>query len=202
MALFRKLRNGGDAAVAVAEDLDTQIARAHDVRQTLEALVTLAQTHVAQIPEVNASMEESERRAVHLGGRLEALAARVDDFENIRRQTETIEARVVALEGRVEQALARETEADEHRSSIEQLAALARSAGANVEELKKEGAAFLELEERLPRLRNEFQPLFDQQATLKNDLDGLRAGIMTLSQDAETGRDAALKARAHATKVT
>ena len=87
MALFRKLMNSGDAqAVAVAEDLDTQIARAQDVRQTLEALVTLAQAHIAQIPQVNASMEEGERRAADLGQRLEILAARVDDFENVRRQ--------------------------------------------------------------------------------------------------------------------
>lgn len=202
MALFRKLMSGNDAQVAVAEDLETQIGRAQDVRQVLEALVAAAQTHLVRIPEVNASMEESERRAVHLTERLETLAGRVDDLDTVRRQMQTAEARVVALEERVQQALARDAEVDEHRASIEQLASLARSAGANVEELKKEGAAFLELEERLPRLRREVQPLFDQQAALKNDLDGLRAGIMALSQDAETGRDAALKARAHATKVT
>ena len=203
MALFRKLMSGSDAQpVAVAEDLDTQIARAQDVRQALEALIAAAQSHVVHMPEVNASLEEGERRAVHLGGRLEVLAARVDDFENVRRQAQTVESRVVALEERVQEALAREAQVDEHRSAIEALASLARSAGANVEELKKEGAAFLQLEERLPRLWKEFQPLFEQQATLKNDLDALRGGILTLSQDAETGRDAALKARAHAIKVT
>ena len=54
MALFRKLMNGGDTQqVAVAEDLDTQIARAQDVRHALEALVTLAQVHLDQIPPVN-----------------------------------------------------------------------------------------------------------------------------------------------------
>jgi chromosome segregation ATPase len=202
MALFRRLMNGADAHVAVAEDLDTQIARAHDVRQTLEALVTLAQANVAQIPEVNASMEDGARRAAELNQRLEALAARVDDLENIRRQAQTVEARVVALEERVQQALARESQVDEHRSAIDQLVSLARTAGANVEELKKESVAFIEIETRLPRLRNEFQPLFDQQAALKNDLDALRTGIVTLTQDAETGRESALKARAHAVKAT
>ena len=203
MALFRKLMNSGDAqAVAVAEDLDAQIARAHDVRQTLEALVTLAQAHVAQIPQVNASMEEGERRAAELGQRLEILASRVDDFENTHRQTQTVETRVIALEERVQQALARETEVDEHRSAIEQLVSLGKSAGASLEGLKQESAAFMDLEERLPRLRKEFQPLFDQQAALKNDLDSLRTGIVSLTQDAETGRESALKARAHATKAT
>ncbi len=203
MALFRKLMNGGDAQqAAVAEDLDAQIARAHDARQTLEALVTLAQAHVAQIPQVNASMEEGERRAADLGQRLEILASRVDDLENTRRQTQTVEARVIALEERVQQALARETQVDEHRSAIEQLVSLGRSAGASLDGLKQESAAFMELEERLPRLRKEFQPLFDQQAALKNDLDALRTGIVTLTQDAEAGRESALKARAHATKAT
>ncbi len=202
MALFRRLMNGADAQVAVAEDLDTQIARAHDVRQTLEALVTLAQAHIAQIPQVNASMEDGERRAGDLGQRLETLAARVDDVENIRRQAQAVDARVVALEERVQQALARETHLDEHRAAIEQLVSVGRDTIAQLEKLKQENAEITHLEERLPLLRKEFQPLFEQQAALQNDLGQLRAGIMTLSQDAETGRDAALKARAHATKVT
>ncbi len=201
MALFRKLMNGGEA-VAVGEDLDMQITRAHDVRQTLEALVALAQAHLAKIPEVNVSMEEGERRAVELVQRLDALAGRVSDFDRIRRQTETFETRVVALEERVEQALARERQLDEHRSAIEEMASLARNAGETLERLKQESAAFIELEGRLPGLREEFQPLFDQQAVLKNDLDALRTGLVTLTQDAETGRESALKARAHATKVT
>jgi len=201
MALFRKLMNGGEA-VAVAEDLDTRIARAHDVRQALEALVTLAQGHLAKIPEVNGSMEEGERRAADLVQRLDTLASRVNDFETIRRQTQTFETRVVALEERVEQALARERQIDEHRSAIEQMVSLASNAGDTLERLKQESAAFIELEGRLPGLRKEFQPLFDQQAALKNDLDALRTGLVTLTQEAETGRESALKARAHAVKAT
>jgi DNA repair exonuclease SbcCD ATPase subunit len=201
MALFRKLMNGGEA-VAVAEDLDTQIARAHDVRQTLEALVALAQAHLTRIPEVNASMEEGERRAVDLVQRLDTLASRVSDFEHIRRQTETFDTRVVALEERVEQALARERQLDEHRSAIEEMVSLAKNAGDTLERLKHESAAFIELEGRLPGLRTEFQPLVDQQAALKNDLDALRTGLVTLTQDAEAGRESALKARAHAVKAT
>jgi chromosome segregation protein len=201
MALFRKFMNGGDA-VAVAEDLDTQIARAHDVRQTLEALVALAQGHLAQIPAVNASMEEGERRAADLVQRLDTLAGRVNDFDKIRRQTETFETRVVTLEERVEQALARERQLDEHRSAIEEMVSLARNAGETLERLNQESAAFIQLEGRLPGLRKEFQPLFDQQATLKSDLDALRTGLVTLTQDAEAGRESALKARAHAVKAT
>jgi chromosome segregation ATPase len=207
MALFRKLLNGSDGQqVAVAEDLDTQIARVQDERRALEALVTTAQAKVAQILEVNASMEANQRRAVDIGQRLDIIAARVDDLEAIRRQAQAVEARVLALEGsvqqaekRVQQALARE---DEHRSAVEQLASAGRSAVAQLEGWKQESATFLKLEERLPRFRKELQPLLDQQAALKNDLDLLRSGIVTLAQDAETGRDAALKARTHATKAT
>jgi chromosome segregation ATPase len=203
MALFRKLMNGNDAQqVAVAEDLDTQIGRAQDVRLALEALVTIAQAHIDQMPRVTASLEATDRRAAGIGERLESLAARMDDFEAVRRQAQAAESRVVALEERVEQALARETQADEHRAAIEQLISLGNAAFANLQTLKKEGAAFMQLEERLPRLRKEFQPLVDQHASLKNDLDQLRTGIATLAQDAETGREAALKARGHATKAT
>ena len=203
MALFRRLMNGSDAQqVAVAEDLDTQIARAQDVRLALEALVTIAQAHIDQMPGVNASLQETDRRAADIGERLDSLAARVDDVENVRRQAQAAESRVVAMEERVQQALARETHVEEHRAAIEQLVSLGKAAFANLEGLKQEGAAFMQLEERLPRLRKEFQPLLDQQAALKNDLDQLRTGIVTLAQDAETGREAALKARGHATKAT
>ena len=203
MALFRKLMNGSDAQqVAIAEDLDTQIGRAQDVRLALEALVTIAQAHIDQMPRVNASLEETDRRAAGIGERLESLAARVDGLEDVRRQTQAAESRVVALEDRVQQALARETEVEEYRAAIEQLISLGKAAFANLEGLKKEGATFMQLEERLPGLRKEFQPLIDQQTALKNDLDQLRTGIATLAQDAETGREAALKARGHATKAT
>ena len=203
MALFRKLMNSGDAQqVAVAEDLDTQIARAHDVRLALEALVTIAQTHIDQMPRLNASLQETDRRAAGIGEQLESLAARADDVEGVRRKMQAAESRVVALEERVEHALGRETQVEEHRAAIEQLVSLGKVAFANLEALKQEGAAFIQLEERLPRLRKEFQPLVDQQAALKNDLDQLRTGIATLAQDADTGREAALKARGHATKAT
>src|SRR5262245_66135214 len=120
MALFRKLMNGSDAQqVAVAEDLDTQIGRAQDVRLALEALVTIAQAHIDQMPRVNASLEETDRRAAGIGERLESLAARVDGLEDVRRQTQAAESRVVALEDRVQQALARETEGEEHRAGVE-----------------------------------------------------------------------------------
>src|SRR5262249_15451289 len=72
MALFRKLMNGGDTQqVAVAEDLDTQIGRAQDERRELEALITIAQAHVAQIPQVNATMEATEHRAADISQRLD-----------------------------------------------------------------------------------------------------------------------------------
>ena len=210
MDLFRKLMTGGDGQQAViAVDLDAQIARAQKEKQALEALVTSAQAHLAQIPRVNASLEETERRAAAIAQQLESLAARADELENVRRQAEAVEMRVLALEvgvmkseERVQQALARETHVDEHRSAVEQLVSTAQGAIARLEGLKQESAAFMQLEERLPRLRKEFHPLLDQQAALKNDLDQLRTGIATLAQDAETGREAALKARAHATKAT
>ena len=125
MALFRKLMNGNDAQqVAVAEDLDTQIGRAQDVRLALEALVTIAQAHIEQMPRMAASIEDTDRRAAGIGQRLESLAMRMDDLENLRRQTHAAESRVSVLEERVQQALARETQVEEHRTAIEQLISL------------------------------------------------------------------------------
>src|SRR5262245_47484540 len=211
MDLFRKLMTGNDGQqqAVIAVDLDAQIARLQKEKQALEALVTSAQTHVGQIPRVNASLEETERRAAAIAQQLESLAARVDGLENVRRQAEAVETRVLALEvsvmkseERVQEALARETHVDEHRMAIEQLVSTAQATIARLEGLKEESAAFMQLEERLPRVKKELKPLLDQQAALKTDLDQLRTGIATLAQDAETGREAALKARAHATKAT
>ena len=210
MALFRKLMNASDEQQsAIAGDLNAQIERAQYERQALEALVASAQAHLAQLPKVNASLEETERRATGIGQQIESLVARVEDLENIQRQTKAAEVRILALEGmaqtaetRFQQALARETQVEEHKSAIEQLVSLGRSTAAQLDGLKQESVALKHLEDRLPRLRKEFQPLLDQQAALKNDIDLLRTGIAGLAQDAETGREAALKARGHATKAT
>ena len=84
MALFRKLMNASDEQQsALAGDLNAQIARAQEERQALEALVASAQAHLAQLPQVNASLEETERRATGIGQQIENLVARVEDLENI-----------------------------------------------------------------------------------------------------------------------
>ena len=184
MALFRKLMNASDEQQsALAGDLNAQIARAQEERQALEALVASAQAHLAQLPQVNASLEETERRATGIGQQIENLVARVEDLENIQRQTKAAEARILALEGmaqtaeaRFQQALARETQIEEHRSAIDQLVSLGRSTASQLDGLKQESVALRQLEERLPRLRKEFQPLLDQQSALKNDIDVLRCG--------------------------
>src|SRR5262245_7698664 len=210
MDLFRKLMNASDEQQsAIAGDLNAQIARAQHERQALEALVTSAQAHLAQLPQVTASLEETERRATGISEQIENLAARIDGLENIQRQTKAAEARILALESvaqtaeaRFQQALARQTQVEEHQAAIEQLVSLGRSTAAQLDGLKQESIALKQLEERFPRLRKEFQPLVDQQVALKNDIEQLRTGIQGLAQDAETGREAALKARGHATKAT
>ena len=85
---------------------------------------------------------------------------------------------------------------------MEQLVSLGRDTLGQIDTLKRESAILAQLDERLPRLRTEIQPLFDHHAALKTDLEGSAPGIATLAQDAETGREASLKARAHATKAT
>ena len=210
MALFRKLMNASDEQQsAIAGDLNAQIERAQHEREALEALIASAQAQLAQIPQVTASFEDTERRATAISQEIDNLSARMDDVENIQRQTKAAEARILALEGlaqtteaRFQQALAREAQVEEHKSAIEQLVSLGRSTAAQLDGLKQESVALRQLEERLPRLRKEFQPLLDQQSALKNDIDVLRTGIAGLAQDAETGREAALKARGHATKAT
>ena len=152
--------------------------------------------------EVNASFDETERRAAGLAQQLDVLAARVDDFTQIVQLAQTLETRVQRAEERVERTLAGETHIQEHRDAVQQLVSLGQGTLAQVEWLKHESAALARLEERLPRLRMEIEPLLNQHAALRTDLDLLRGGIAALAQDAETGRDASLKARAHATKAT
>src|SRR5262245_61019302 len=101
MALFRKkTTNGSDKPVIIglADGLDAQIARADEARRALEAAVKAAQTHIADLPETNKSLVETDRRANDVAHRLESIAARVDDIEKILRRTETAETRVLALE--------------------------------------------------------------------------------------------------------
>ena len=204
MALFRKrTTNGSDKPrTGAADDLDTQIARADEARRALDALVKTAQKHISDLPEANKSLAETDCRANDVAQRLESLATRVDDLEKILKRTQAVEARVLALENRIQQGEERVEKIDDHRSSVEQLVVMGQAAVAQLDGLKQETSVLRQLEDRLPRFRKECQPLFDQQAALKNDLDSLRVGIATLAQDAESGRETALKARAHATKVS
>ncbi len=204
MALFRKkTTNGSDTPTAVvALGLDAQIARAEEAKRALEALVKTAQTHIADLPETNASLSKTDRRANDVAQRLDSLVARVEGLEKTFQQTQSAEARVLALENSVEHAEERFRKIDRQQSSVEKLVALAQTATTQLDGLKQETTVLRQLEERLPRFRKECQPLFDQHAALKNDLDSLRTGITTLAQEAESGRETALKARAHATKVT
>jgi chromosome segregation ATPase len=203
MALFRKSKNTNEALkVAAAEDLDAHIARAHEATRALEALVTTAQERIADLPKITDSLAENHRRADDVADRLDTLAGRVDEVEKIRKKLEAAEARVLALESHLERAEEGTQRIESHRSSVDDLVALGQATLARLEGLKQDTSALRELEERLPRFRKECQPLFDQHTALKNDLDSLRTGIATLGQEAEAGREAALKARAHTTKVT
>ena len=211
MDLLRRLMERGEGVVHVntTEDLERLVTRATQERQALQALVTSAHNHAARFPQVNASCEETEQRAAGLAQQLDALAARVDDFKKIVHQVQTLENRIIALdrsvqkaEERVEGALSRESHIQEHRDAVEKLVSLGQGTLAQIDGLKQESAALARLETQIPVLRAEFEPLFDQSAALRTDLDLLRGGIATLAQDAESGREASLKARAHATKAT
>jgi chromosome segregation ATPase len=211
MDLFRKLIDKGNGHLQVtAEDLERLIKHAHDERQTLQALLASAASHTTEIPQVNASLDEAGRSAAALTQQLEDLAGRVGDLESIHRQVQMLETRVATLDGGVRKAeervqqtsLAREAQIQEHQAAVQQLVSLERGTLAQIDGLKQERAALTQLEERLPRLRTELQPLFDQHVALKTDLDLLRGGVAALAHDAETGREASLKARAHAAKAT
>jgi chromosome segregation ATPase len=209
MDLLRKLMTAGDSQAPVAENLDRLLTHVQDERRTLQALLASFEGHAADMPRVSASLDEAGRRADVLANQIERLASRMEDFDSLRQQVEALQTRVISMEGgvqtaegRVQEALASEARVQEHRESVEQLVSLGRDTLGQIEALKRESAALAQLDERLPHLRAEIQPLFDHHAALKNDLDGLRAGIATLAQDADTGREASLKARTHATKAT
>jgi chromosome segregation ATPase len=208
MDLLRKFMNGGDGHSQAVGNIERLLEQMQQERQALDRLHVSFETHATGIPQVNAKLDDSERRAEALAQRLDALSARVADFEGIRQQSDGLQARVGTLEAsmqeaeeRVEQTLAREAQVQQHRDAMEQLVSLGRSTLGQIDVLKRESASLAQLEARLPGLRTEFQPLFDQHAALKTVLDALRGGIAALAQDAETGRDASLKARTHATKA-
>ena len=150
MALFRRPKDAGQHA-AVADDLDTQIARAHDATRALETLVAAAEIHRAALPDINASLATTARRAADASQQLDGLVARLDDFEQVHRQMQVADAHVRAVESRLEKAEAHARQLDEDRSSVEQLVALAQTALARIDTLKEDRSAFLELEERLAR---------------------------------------------------
>src|SRR5262245_1770955 len=197
------------APIGIATDLDGLLKHVQAERETLQAVVASAATCTTDLPQVRTELDEVQRRAAALTQELDSLATRVASFDAARRDLDTLATRVAALEGGVERAeaqvqqtLAREKEIDERRAALQQLVSVATDTLPQLDALSRERATLLQLEERLPRLRAEFQPLLDQQGAAKVELDQLRTGITSLTRDAETSQAAALKARAHATEAT
>src|SRR4030095_7644337 len=181
MALLRKLMNGGDSQAAITGEIERLLEHMQDERQSLQTLLASFERHAAELPRVNAAVDEGGRRAADLASQIDGLAARMEGFERIRQQVDALQTRVVSLEGgvqmaegRVQQVLAGDARVQEHREAVEQLVSLGRSTLGQIETLKRESAVLAQLDERLPRLRTEIQPLVDHHAALKNDLDGLR----------------------------
>ena len=128
MALLKKLmdRVDGNSQVAIAGNLDRLIREAHSEHQTLQALITRAESRDSQVPRLNDSLDETARRAAALADQLESLAARIQGLEAVHHQVQSVEARIASLEGgvrkaedRIEQALARETHLQEDRKAVE-----------------------------------------------------------------------------------
>src|SRR4029450_1713544 len=178
MDLLRKLMTGGDSQAAVTGEIERLLEHVQDERQTLHTLLVSFERHADELPRVHASLDEAGRRAAGLEIQIDGLAARMEDFERIRQLVDTLQTRVVSLEGgvqmaegRVQQALAGEARVQEHREVVEQLVSLGRSTLGQIETLKQESAVLAQLDERLPRLRTEIQPLVRHEAGVNGRLD-------------------------------
>src|SRR5262245_60411314 len=104
MALLKKLMDkvDGSSQVAIAHTLDRLIREAHSEHETLQALITKAESRSAEVPRLDGALDETTRRAAALADDLEGLAARIQGLETVRHQMHMLEARIASLEGGVQ----------------------------------------------------------------------------------------------------
>jgi len=192
----------GKLAQKQSDELEQLIATAREERSAISAMLTALTTRSAKLTPLSKSLEQVTDRATSVTARLDEIAKRLTALDDHTRQLEELDKRIQALkdsarqaEQTTQKALGPDGELQKHREAVQHLSSQALGTQATLDTLKKERAALEGLRGQLRETEGEVKQSLGQSATLKTELDQIRALATTLTQDYAKIRETSREAR-------
>src|SRR5215472_12019864 len=185
-----KTLTGGKSTPKQADELERLIATAREERSALAEMLNSLQTRSAKLVPMSKSLEQMTEKATAATARLDDIAKRLMSLDERTKELEDIDKRIQVLkdaarqaEETTEKAIGPEGELRKHREAVQQLSSQALQTQATLDTLKKERAALEELRGQLQKAEADVKQSVNHSASLKVELDQIRAIAATLTQD-------------------
>ncbi len=202
---FKNMTTGkGKVVQKQSEELEQLIASAREERSAISAMLTALTTRSAKLTPLSKSLEQVTEKATSVTTQLDEIAKRLAALDDRSKELAEVDARIQALkeaarqaEQTTQKALGPDGELAKHREAVQHLSSQALQTHATLETLKKERTALDELRGQLQKAETEVKQSLGQTASLKSELDQVRALASTLTQDYAKIRDTSREAREH-----
>src|SRR5262245_17040596 len=199
---FKNMSGNGKFVQQQTDDLKSLIATAREERSALSAMLTSLTTRSAKLTPLSKSLEEVTERVTSVTGRLDDIAKRLSALDDHAKQLEELDQRIQALQASATQAeqttqkaFGPDGDLQKHREAVQELSSQALGTQATLETLKTESAALDGLRGQLRDIEAEVKQSLGQSATLKTELEQVRAVATTLTHDYAKVRESSRQAR-------
>ena len=207
-----KKRGAGDegkSAKAQVVELKELIDQAREERAALSTMLTQIEVHGSKLSTLGRTLQEVTDRAGPTAGKMEDLTERMSTLdtrfaglEELAERFETLRSEVGNVEEGVQQLLAPDGGLEKHRHDLEQLSAQALQNVAQLDAMKKEQSALVDVRERLREAQREVEGAANTTAALKGDVDRLSGASGQLTQDQARLKDSLRETFEQATATT
>ena len=198
---FKNFTRGKDAQKQ-SDELEALITAAREERNALSAMLTTVTMRAGKLTPLTKALDHATERAAAISATLDDLARLVTAVDDHTKRLDDVGTRITALEELARQAeqtalkaAGPDGELHKYREAVQQLSSQALQTQATLETLKKERDALEELRGELHTVDGEAKQSLAQSATIRTDLDQIRALAAALGQDYAKTRDTAREAR-------
>ena len=195
-------RGNGDRKQAEV-DLRDLLAEVREERAAMRAQLDQASAMVTRLSRTNKALDELGAKADTAMHKVEQLTEATSGYEDRARRLEKVDGRVGELAKQVADAeraskalLDPDGHIHRHRKALDDLGAQARDAHASLAQLRQEGQQVSQAQAQLKHSGVELQRALEGIATVRGELDGLRAVEREMRQEVHGTRDVARQAHA------
>ncbi|HEY2152432.1 MAG TPA: hypothetical protein VGH34_16605 [Vicinamibacterales bacterium] len=192
----------GKTAQKQTEDLEQLIATSREERSAISAMMTALTAKSAKLSPLGKSLEQVSEKASSVTAQLDEITRRLTTLDDRTKELAEVDKRIEALkdaarqaEQTTQKAIGPDGELQKHREAVQHLSSQALGTQATLETLRKERATLEELRTQLQKADTDVKQSIGQSATLKGELDQVRALATALAQDFAKVRESSREAR-------